>query len=133
MGILPQEMERMVAEPCSIFIVEDHLGMLQALRQLLEEVPEFTVIGYAASAEVALVQLAVLSPDLCLVDLSLPGMSGLELVEYLSREQPSLRCLVVTGHSDPMYRLAALTAGAAGYVTKDDPDNVLLAVREVLA
>lgn len=107
--------------------------MLEALRQMLEEVPEFKVVGQAASAEAALTQLEALRPDLCLVDLSLPGMSGLELVGHLARMQPEMRCLVVTGHSDSMYRLAALAAGAAGYVTKDDPEAVLLAVHELLA
>lgn len=102
------------------------------LRQLIEGVIGFTVVGEAESAETALVQLTSLQPDLCLVDLSLPGMSGLELVKHLHKQESKLRCLVVTGHSDPLYQSAALAAGAAGYITKDDPDAVLEAIRGVM-
>ena len=70
--------------------------------------------------------------NLLLVDLSLPGMSGVGLVKTLRESRPELRCLVVTGHTDPIYREAAESAGAVGYVTKDDPNDILAAVYEVL-
>jgi DNA-binding NarL/FixJ family response regulator len=106
--------------------------MRRALRQLLEDEADLTVIAEAESAESALAQLPTVAPDLLLTDLSLPGASGLELVEMLKRHHPELRCLVVTGHADPFYRAAALAAGAVGFVTKDDPDEVIGAVRRVL-
>ncbi len=90
------------------------------------------LVGEAETAEDALIQLPELAPDLVLVDLSLPGMSGLQLIKRLQLEQPALRCLVVTGHVDPLYQQAAIGAGAKGYVTKDDPDEVLEAIRAVL-
>ena len=126
--------DRSVTEPCpySIFIVEDHPMMRQVLRQLLTDEPDLSVVGEAGSAEAALTALPDLTPDLLMVDLSLPGVSGIELVRELKRQRPELRCLVVTGHTDPLYRTAAAEAGAAGYVTKDDPSSVLTAVREVL-
>jgi len=116
----------------SIFLVEDHALMRRALRQLLEEQGDLTVVAEAESAESALAQLPHITPDLIMTDLSLPGASGLELVAVLTRQRPELRCLVVTGHADPFYRAAALAAGATGFVTKDDPDEVIGAVRQVL-
>ena len=106
--------------------------MRRALRQLVTAESDLQVVGEADSAEAALSALPELTPDLLMVDLSLPGISGIELVRQLKEQRPELRCLVVTGHTDPLYRAAAATAGAAGYVTKDDPDGVLAAVRAAL-
>ena len=121
-----------VADLHTLFLIEDHPMMRRVLRQLLEQEPDLKVVGEADSAETALTALPDLTPDLLMVDLSLPGMSGIELVRQLKRQRPELRCLVVTGHTDPLYRAAAAEAGAAGYVTKDDPNEVLTAVRDVL-
>lgn len=120
------------AVPRTVFMVEDHAMMRRLLRQFLDGEPDLRVIDDVDSAEAALIALSGLTPDLLTVDLSLPGMNGLELVRRLAEQRPELRCLVVTGHADPLYRAEALKAGAAGYVTKDDPDEVLAAVREVL-
>jgi DNA-binding NarL/FixJ family response regulator len=116
-----------------LFLIEDHALMRRVLRQLLEEEADLEVVAEAESAESALSQLPEVTPDLILTDLSLPGASGLELISWLRAERPELRCLVVTGHTDQFYRAAALAAGAAGYVTKDDPDEVIGAVRRALA
>ena len=94
--------------------------------------PEWRVLGAAASAEEALQTLATPYPDLVLVDVSLPGMSGLKLVERLCGQRPGLRTLMVSGHGETLYARAALAAGACGFVTKDDPDQLLVAVRTVL-
>lgn len=106
--------------------------MRRALRALLESEPDITVAWEAESVESALAQLPLLAPDLILTDLSLPGASGLELVQTLKRARPELRCLVVTGYDSSWYRTSALALGAAGFATKDDPAAVLLAVRRVL-
>lgn len=122
----------MTLKTYSIFLVEDHLLVRRALRQLLEAEANLMVVAEAESAESALAQLPNIAPDLILTDLSLPGISGLELVEALVQQRPELPCLVITGHIDPFYRVAAFAAGAAGFVTKDDPDEVLEAVWQVL-
>lgn len=122
-----------MAQTHSIFLVEDHPLMLRVIRQLLENEPDLMVVAEAESAELALTQLERLKPDLVLTDLSLPGASGLELVRHLTRQRPELRCLVVTGHIEDGYRVAALAAGAVGFVTKDDPDEILGAVRQALS
>lgn len=106
--------------------------MRKALRDLLENEPNLTVSWEAESVEGALEQLPALNPDLILTDLSLPGASGLELVRALKRTRPELRCLVVTGYDGSLYRTSALQVGAAGFVTKDDPAEVLKAVRRLL-
>lgn len=115
-----------------LFIVEDHPAMRRMMRRLIETTPGLGVLGEAASAEEALASLSGLAPDLLLVDLSLPGMSGIEFVRRLRLERPELRCLVVTAHADELYRHSALAAGASGYVTKDDPDEVLAMVWQLL-
>ena len=106
--------------------------MRAALLELLAAEPDLNVLGAAATAEEALQTLAELQLDLVLVDVSLPGLSGIGLVERLSEQRPSLKTLMVSGHSDTSYARAALKAGARGFVTKDDPDTVLEGVRTVL-
>ena len=119
----------------SLLVIEDHPVMRRLLQEMLEGEPELHVMDALDSAEKALECLTgpnKLSPDLLLVDLSLPGMSGIGLVTQLKQERPELRCLVVTGHTDPIYRSAAEGAGAARFVTKDDPDEILGAVYKIL-
>ena len=116
----------------SIMLVEDHLLVRLAVRQLIEGEPELRVSWEAESAESALEQLKDLRPDLIVTDLSLPGMSGLGLIKRLRLSRPEVNCLVLTGHVDAFYKKAALTAGAIGFVTKDDADKVLEAVKKAL-
>ena len=114
-----------------VLIVEDHPAMRNALRSLIDGEPDLTVVAEADSAEAALDQVSRLDPDVLLVDLSLPQMSGLDLLDIVGRTRPQLRCVVVTGHVHPVYRAAAEAAGAAGFVVKDDPSAVLAMVRDV--
>lgn len=106
--------------------------MRRVLRRLLEAEPDLRVLAEAGSVELALTRLKHLKPDLVLTDLSLPGVSGIELVRVLGRQRPELRCLVVTGHVENSYQAAAWAAGAVGFVIKDDPNEVLRAVRQAL-
>lgn len=115
----------------TLYIVEDHAVLRAALLELLTG-PDLRVLGTAASAEDALQALPALHPDIVLVDVSLPGMSGLKLVERLCVQRPDLKTLMVSGHSETLYARAALSAGACGFVPKDDPDQLLHAVRTVL-
>ena len=107
--------------------------MRHMLRQLVEEEPGLAFLGEAGSAELALDTLQSERPDLVLVDLSLPGMTGLELVRRLRQEYPVLRCLVVSGHVEELYVQAALNAGAGGYVAKDYPEALVEAIHQVLS
>lgn len=117
----------------SIYIVEDHDVMRQALDNFLSETPDFSVAGTAKTAEDALPHLLDdAAVDLVLVDTSLPGMSGIDLVEKLQRQRPTLRCLVLSGHSGDAYVRRALEAGARGYVLKGDPSELMTALQQVL-
>lgn len=115
-----------------IFIVDDHPLIRRVFKQLLDLEPSFVVVGEAVSGEDALRQLECAAPDLCLIDFSLPGMNGTELIRKLSRTRPGLLCMVVSSHHEPLYAKLALEAGASGFVTKGDPDVLLGAIARVL-
>ena len=90
------------------------------------------------TAEAALKQLEAAAaagdrPDLVLIDVSLPGMSGIELLDELKQRYPELPCLVLSGHTDLVYVRKALANGARGYVAKEEPAAVLDGVRAVRA
>lgn len=118
-----------------ILFVEDHSLIAGVISRFLRQTAGLQVDAVANSAEAALQQLADLSPtlpDLVLIDVSLPDMSGIELVAILQEKYPSLPCLMLSGHREPRYVEKALEAGARGYVTKDNPLAIAEAVRQVL-
>ena len=121
----------------TLFLVEAHPSQRRMLRCLFEREPGLTLLGEAASAEAAIEQLIRLPkdllPELLLVAHPLPGLSGLELVERLTKQHSRLRCLVLLEHPDPFQRVAVEKAGAVGFMTKDDPDEIIGSVRAVLA
>ena len=116
-----------------IFIVEDHTLMRQLLRQAVEKMPGLAVSGVASSAEEALDKLHNLEADLVLVDMSLPRMSGVELIRELRERSPALRFLVVSGHKETTYVEQTLAAGAHGYLLKGNPYEIPEAITQVLA
>lgn len=117
----------------SLMIVEDHIVMVESLSYLLSRMKGLTVAATAASAEAALDQLPALSVDLALIDISLPKMSGIDLVACLREQYPDLRCIVLSGHDEPRYIQQALDAGACGYVQKNQPLTLLDAIPHVLS
>jgi DNA-binding NarL/FixJ family response regulator len=120
-------------QPAKILLADDHAVLRVGLRLLLNSQPDFEVIGEAASGLEALDLAASLQPDLILLDLSMPGLSGLDSLPQLRRRAPQARILILTMHDDPQYLRQALKNGAAGYVLKKAADVELLsAVRAVL-
>lgn len=116
-----------------VFIVEDHPLVRGALKQLLAQEPSLEVTGEAASAESALDMLEGGCPDVMLVDFSLPGMDGVELVRKLSQSHPGVRCLMVSAHHEQFYVDQALEAGASGYIVKGSDIAVIpLAITRVM-
>ena len=109
----------------SLYIVEDHAVMREVYRRYLETAGPFRVCGTADRGETALEEIPLLSPDAVLVDISLPGMSGLTLVEQIYTRWPELPTVVVSGHDDTQYRKAALKAGARDFVTKGSAELIL--------
>lgn len=114
-----------------VFIVEDHPIMRSALASLVSREADLAICGQAVTAEVALERLAGSTADVALLDVSLPGMDGLELVATLAQRLPGLVCLMLSGHSERAYIDRALSAGARGYVLKGDVGEVATGIRAV--
>lgn len=94
---------------------------------------EFDVCGQAESAEEALTEILKLKPDAAVIDISLPGMNGIELVKNLLHQLPELKILIVSRHDEELYAERALRAGAKGYLMKLEAGEILVsAVRQVL-
>jgi len=116
-----------------IFIVDDHPLMRKGMAMTLDNSVEFTVCGQSESAEEALSEIPSLKPDACVVDISLPGMNGIELVKNLLAQLPELKILVVSRHDEELYAERAIRAGAKGYLMKLEAGEVLVsAVRQVM-
>jgi DNA-binding NarL/FixJ family response regulator len=122
-----------VAERTRVFIVDDHPIVRQGLAQMINQEADLTVCGEAEEAQVALQAVAELHPDLVLVDLSLKGGSGLELIKALRARQNTLPVLVVSMHDESLYVERALRAGARGYIMKHEATDIMMnAIRRVL-
>jgi len=116
-----------------IFIVDDHTMFREGLRQLIDREPDMTVCGDAAGAEEALEKIEDSKPDLAIVDLSLSGSTGIDLIKTLKIKYADLPVLVVSMHEESVYAERALHAGATGYVMKQEPaKTVKVAIRKVL-
>ena len=119
--------------PHRIFLVEDHPVMQEGYARMLNREADFMLCGQAESGTDALQTIPEADPDLAIVDLSSPGMNGLDLLKQLRVIVPDLPCLVVTAHSEALYAERALRAGARGFLNKDaPPSEVLTAIRSVL-
>jgi two-component system response regulator NreC len=116
-----------------ILIADDHAVLRSGLRLLLDNQPDFTVVGEAANGEETLKQAQALRPDVILLDLNMPAMDGLKVLPQLRQTVPESHILVLTMHDDVSYLQQALQAGASGYVLKNAVDTeLLMAIRGVL-
>jgi two-component system, NarL family, response regulator DesR len=102
-----------------VLIADDHRLFAEALRAILDAEPSVDVVGLAANGTDAVRQTAELEPDVVLMDISMPGVDGLEATRRILAEQPETHVLIVTGSDARQDVDAARIAGAAGYVTKD--------------
>jgi DNA-binding NarL/FixJ family response regulator len=107
-------------------LVDDHAAFLDELAQLLAETHETDVVGRTTSGEEALEQGLAMQPDLVLMDLAMPGMGGLEATRRLKAKPGAPRVIMLSLHEHPMYRQAALDAGADGFVPKSKLGTALL-------
>jgi len=116
----------------TILIAEDHALLADALQLLLGAQPDMVCVGLAKDGEQAIALATTLRPDVLLLDLGLPRLDGLGVLEALSRAQLPTRVLVVTARLDEPSIRAALSLGAAGYLPKNEnSDELLLAIRRV--
>ncbi|HQP49163.1 MAG TPA: response regulator transcription factor [Spirochaetota bacterium] len=117
-----------------IFIVEDHPLFREGIAQLINTEDDLEVCGGAAGAPDALEQIAVLKPDLVIVDITLKNSSGIDLTRELHKKYESLPILVLSMHDEPIFADRVLKAGASGYITKEEStDSVIRAIRRVLS
>ena len=115
-----------------IVIVDDHPLFRKGLEELIQSDDSFAVCGQAGNAAEAMDMIRKLSPELAIVDLSLPGTNGIELIKNIRAEFPKLPILVLSMHDESLYAVRALRAGADGYVMKHEAmANVIQAIREV--
>jgi len=116
-----------------VFIVEDHPVFREGLAHILNQEEGLSVCGSAGNAPQALKAISRLKPDLVLVDLSLPGKSGLQLINDVRATHQKVKLLVISMHDEALYADRVLRAGADGYIMKqEDPQEVVHAVRDVL-
>lgn len=119
--------------PIRVFIADDHGLVREGLRGLIESRREFTVVGEAGSGDEVVAKARLGGWDVLLLDLSLPGVSGLELVAQLRELHPKLRILVLTMRPEDGYAVRLIRAGVLGYVTKDASSSELIGALEAVA
>jgi len=117
-----------------VLIVDDHPILRQGLSRLINSEPDLKVVAEADNAQLALEKIEVDKPDLLIVDISLPGIDGIELIKTVRLTHRNLPALVVSMHDESLFAERALRAGARGYIMKQEAlDKVLVAIRRVLA
>lgn len=119
--------------PQKVFIVEDHPIFRQGLVQIINGEEGLTVCGQTGESETALAAIARAKPNIVLVDISLPGKGGLELIKEIRGFSRIIKILVVSMHDEAVYANRVLRVGGDGYIMKqEDPEEILHAIRDVL-
>ena len=115
-----------------VVIADDHTILREGLRQLLGSADDIDVVGEAADGHEVMTRVRNDEFDVLLLDMSMPGRSGIELIKLVKSERPKLRVLVLSMHEEHQYAVRAIKAGASGYVTKDGAATQLVtAIRKV--
>ena len=113
-----------------IVLAEDHTILRAGLKSLLESTQKFEVVGEADNGRDAIRRAAELKPDLIIVDLSMPGLSGIDAIREIKDRYPEIKALVLTVHCEEEYVHSSLEAGANGYVLKDATQTELITAAE---
>ncbi len=109
-----------------VLLVDDHAIVREGYQRLLANEPDVEVVGEAANAPEACERALALRPDVVVMDIALPGMSGIEATHRMLKDQPQLRILMFSMHDDAIYATRALEAGALGYLSKASAPEVLI-------
>ncbi len=112
--------------PARVLITDDHAVVRAGIRYLLDDLPDVRVVGEASSGEEAIAKAQELRPDILLVDITMQGMSGIELTRRIKELMPEIKVLILTVHEEEEYFFKGLQAGASGYVIKGADSNELL-------
>ena len=115
-----------------VMLVDDHAVVRMGFRMLLEGSTDIKVLGEADSGEEAVRRFGELRPDVIVMDISMPGIGGLEAIDRILAKDPEMRILVLSAHEDAMHARRVLKAGAAGYLTKRSAaEELMRAIRMV--
>src|SRR5262245_17794695 len=115
-----------------ILVADDHRVVREGLKRIIEQSGEMTVVAEAADGAEVISKMAKAKPDVVLLDISMPGRNGLDVLKQLKSKFPNLPILILSQHPEDQFALRALRAGASGYVTKDSAGAELLAaIRKV--
>jgi len=114
-------------EPYRIVLADDHMLFRQGMKKIIDELPEIQVVGAANDGLEAMDLVKELLPDLAILDISIPKLSGIEVCREIRRLFASVKILMLTMHKDKEYLYQALSAGAQGYLLKEDSDEELFA------
>ena len=110
-----------------ILIADDHPVVRKGLKEIIEETPDMVVGGEASNGQEVLENVRKSDYDVVLLDISMPGRSGLEILKELKSEKPELSVLILSIHPEEQYAVRALKAGASGYLTKESAQDELIA------
>lgn len=117
-----------------LLLVDDHAVIRTGLKMLLESQPDMLIVGEAATGAEALEKAALLQPNIVVMDITLPDLSGIEVTRRLKQQFPAIATVALTIHEDEQYFFEMLQAGAAGYVPKRAaPDDLIYAIRAAFA
>lgn len=117
-----------------VLLVEDHIVVRQGIKALLSDEPDIQIVGEADNGREALALVDTLQPNVVLMDISMPGMNGIEATRQVRQRHPEVKVVVLSMHANEEYVFQVLRAGASGYVLKQsDSSEVLTAIRAALA
>lgn len=120
-------------DPIRVLLAEDHIIVRDGLRMLLQSASDFTVVAEAANGREAVARAKEIQPDLAILDISMPELSGLEATRLIKAESPQTGVLILTMHESDEYFFRALEAGASGYVLKKAATQDLIAAARAVA
>ncbi|MDO8311658.1 MAG: response regulator transcription factor, partial [Sideroxyarcus sp.] len=109
-----------------VLVVDDHAIIRDGLKKILADTDDLTVAGEAGNGNAALEQVRARDWSLVVLDLSMPGRNGLELIKLIKSEKPKLPILIFSMHHEEQYAVRAIRAGASGYLSKDGDSELLL-------
>lgn len=122
-----------MSEVIKVMLVDDHAVVRMGFRLLLDGTPDVRVVAEAESGEDAIRKLQEVKPDIVVLDLSMPGIGGLEALSRILAREPAIRVLVLTAHEDAMHARRVLKAGARGYLSKRSaPEAMIHAIHQVM-
>jgi len=116
-----------------VLIADDHSIVRDGLKRILAATVDLQVVGEAASGDAALALVKANDYDIAMLDMSMPGLSGIDLIKRIKLEKPKLRILVLSMHGEQQYAARALKAGASGYLNKDSASELLLGTLRKIA